>query len=535
MLMKRSLLIAFGIIYSLLSNSQTDTTSAGVIDQALVPARILAARHEYNENNMRGALTIYREVLDADPTSVTAMYGIAQCHYRLKKYRLALDYLDRSVKSKGALTEETIYFYAQCYHRLSELDKAIEHYKRFNALASPRSFEFQEANRFIAQCEFAKASMNSPADVSILNMGEVINSRFEEYAPSVTADGNLLVFTSRRNGELDSQGDYKYYEDIFYCRRDPATNEWGDAQRAEGGVNTETHDAVLSITPDGGQIFVYKNNGVNAGDIFISKKTEEDKFRDAVKMDRPINTTYFEGSISMTGDGKTVFFVSERPEGLGLGDIYTSTKKGDGWSSPKSLGYVINTDGDEKFVFIHPNGKTLFFASDGHPGLGSYDIFRTELVNGEWSKPVNLGFPINTVNEESTFSLTGDNQFMFIAAEYKDNYGDRDIYQVDISRYELMAGFDKSTYGQLLCIVNNNQGKGVKDARVEVWSTDFSEAPIEVAKTDKLGYARVNLKGNRKYLVKVKYFELEHEEEINLSLREQGDTVLKLEVQLNGK
>jgi tetratricopeptide (TPR) repeat protein len=533
--MKRFLLIGFGILFTLHAYTQTDTTGAGVLDQALVPARILAARHEYNENNMRGALTIYREVLDADPTNVTAMYGIAQCHYRLKKYRLALDYLDRSVKSKGGMTEETIFFYAQCYHRLAELDKAIDHYKKFMVVASPRSFEYQEAMRFIKQCEFAKNAMQNPADVSILNMGEIVNSRFEEYAPSVTADGNLLVFTSRRSGELDSQGDYKYYEDIFFCRRDPATNEWGDAERAEGGVNTETHDAVLSITPDGGQIFVYKNNGVNAGDIFISKKSDEDKFREAIKMDRPINTSYFEGSISMTSDGKTIYFVSERPEGLGLGDIYVSSKKGDSWSNPKSLGNLINTDGDEKFVFIHPNGKTLFFASDGHLGLGSYDIFRTELVNGEWSKPVNLGYPINTVNEESTFSLTGDNQFMFIAAEYKDNYGDRDIYQVDISRYEMMAGFDKSTYGQLLCIVTNNQGKGVKDAIVEVWAEGNTVTPLQTAITDKLGYARINLKGNKKYRVRVNYYELKHEEEIDLQLRDQGDTVLKLDVQLAGK
>ncbi|MEN9347645.1 MAG: hypothetical protein RLZZ77_1156 [Bacteroidota bacterium] len=533
--MNRIILLSLSLFLSLTVMGQTDSTEVGTVDVALVPARILAARHEYNENNMRGALTIYREVLDADPTNVSAMYGIAQCHYRLKKYRLALDYLDKSVKSKGTLTGEVLFFYGKCYHRLAELDKAIENFKKFLAQESPKTFEYMQAQEYIAQCEYAKAQMANPADVTIQNLGESVNTRFEEYAPSITADGNLLVFTSRRSGELDEGGDYKYYEDIYFAHRDPNTGMWSDAERAQGGVNTETHDAVLSIAPDGSQIFVYKNNGVAAGDIFVSKHGEEDRFREATKLDRPINTSYFEGSVSMTADGNTIYFVSERPEGLGLGDIYVSYKKGSSWSNPKNLGKVINTDYDEKFVFIHPNGKTLFFASDGHSGMGSYDIYRTEFVNGEWAKPVNLGYPINTVNEESTFSLTGDNQTMYIAAEYGDNYGERDIYAADISRYKLMSGgFDKSTYGQLLVIVNNSEGKYVKGANVKVYEVG-SEVLLDEVTTDKIGYARINLPGDKKYTVKVEYYELKAEQEVELKLKDAGETVNKIEIQLNGK
>jgi hypothetical protein len=196
---------------------------------------------------------------------------------------------------------------------------------------------------------------------------------------------------------------------------------------------------------------------------------------------------------------------------------------------------VINTDYDEKFVFIHPNGKTLFFASDGHSGMGSYDIYRTEFVNGEWAKPVNLGYPINTVNEESTFSLTGDNQTMYIAAEYGDNYGERDIYAADISRYKLMSGgFDKSTYGQLLVIVNNSEGKYVKGANVKVYEVG-SEVLLDEVTTDKIGYARINLPGDKKYTVKVEYYELKAEQEVELKLKDAGETVNKIEIQLNGK
>jgi tetratricopeptide (TPR) repeat protein len=518
---------------SAIADAQTDSTKAGVVSQALVPAKVLAARHEFNNNNMRGALTLYREIVSTDPQNVTALYGIAQCHYNLKRYDLALDYLEKSIKARGSVSSEDYYFYGQCYHRTArsvpDLEKAIANYSKFLEKASKNSFEAGEAKRFIAQCELAKDLMSRPAPVKIRNMGEEINSRFEEYAPGITADGSLLVFTSRRSGKIDKNADYKYYEDIYFSRRDPQTGKWMSAEPLTGGVNTETHDAVLSIAPDGSGIFVYKNDGNNAGDIFFSRHNEkDDSWYPATRLDRPINTSFFEGSVSMTADGKTLYFVSERMEGFGLGDIYAATKKGDSWSSPKNLGREINTDLDEKFVFIHPNGKTLFFASNGHPGMGSYDIFKTELVNGHWTKPVNLGYPINTVNEESTFSLTSDNSTMYIAAEYDDSYGERDIYELDVSGYELMSsGYDKSIYGQFLVTVTDVKGATVKGVKVSVYHADSGAEAGETV-TDRNGYARINVEGGKKYRITARLGEDEEQTEATMELKESGATVVRV-------
>lgn len=519
--------------------AQKDTTKTGFMDQAMVGPKMMAARHEYNENNMRGALLIYREILETEPNNADAMYGISQCQYHLKKYRLALEYLDKAVAIKPNISKETEFFYGQIYHRTAQMDKAIIAFQKFMGMENPNTYEYELATEYLEQCRYAKEMMAQPVDVEITNLGNLINSRYDDYTPSITSDGKMIVFTSRRNdtkgGRIDEQGDYKYFEDIYYSEFDESTGEWGQSAAVDGELNTETYDAVLSIFPSGSGMYVYKNTVNTTGDIYFSEyRPTKKEWSAAEKMPRPINTSYFEGSVSMTADGNTLYFISERPEGFGQGDIYVSTKKGEGnWSHPKNLGEFINTEQDEKFVFIHPNGKTLYFSSNGHQTMGSYDIFKTELVNGEWSVPINLGYPINTVNEESTFSLTKDNKTLMIAAEYDDSFGERDIYRIDVSKYKLLSeGYESSTYGQLLITCNDVGGSGVKGVNVEVYGAS-SLKYVTGGKTDKLGRLKINLPGNQNYRIVLNDGDFTKTEELDVKLKEQGETVIKLDVVVN--
>lgn len=517
-----------------------DTGDTGFLGSAANRAKMVAAKHEFNVRNMRGALTIYREVLASEPRNSSALYWTARCHYELKRYDLAKEYLERAIAEDPNVQTDINYFYGMIHHRLAELEEAIERFQLFlNANSNKRSFEVEEARRFVSQCRYAKEMMSRPVPVKIDNMGPLINTRFDEYAPSVTADGKRLLFTSRRSdatgGEIDKGGDFKFYEDIYESQWNEEKQSWSEARGAEGAVNTAGYDAVLSVAPDGSSMFIYRNDAANAGNIFLSKFNQFDgSWRAPEKMPRPINSSYFESSCSITEDGKTLYFVSERPEGFGQGDIYVSERTaGGGWTKPKNLGSIINTELDEKFVFIHPNGKTLYFASDGHQTMGSYDIFRSEFVNGQWSIPVNLGYPINTVNEESTFSLTGNNQTMFIAAEYADALGERDIYQVDVSEYPLLSsGYDKSSYGTVILSVEDDKGKRVKKAQVDIYLDTGSERVVTTERTDKLGRVRVNLPGGLTYRLRVtsgrKAAELTH----TLVLEERGETVVNLKTTL---
>lgn len=517
---------------------QSDTTDTGFFNKALVGPRIMAARHEFNENNIRGALLIFREVHESDPTNSAASYGISQCYYQLKKYKLSLEYLEKAIKENENVSKETEFFYGQIYHRTAQLDKAIAAFQKFLTTENPNSYEYELATEYIAQCQYAQELMNSPVNVVIDNLGNLINSRYDDYTPSITADGKMIVFTSRRNdtkgGRMDEQGDYKYFEDIYYSEYDETTREWGQATNVPGELNTETYDAVLSIFPSGSGMYVYRNTVNSTGDIYFSEfRPATKEWSAAEKMPRPINTSYFEGSISMTADGNSVYFVSERPEGNGQGDIYVSSKKGSGWSSPKNIGVAVNTPLDEKFVFIHPNGKTLYFSSNGHQTMGSYDIFKTEFVNGSWSVPVNLGYPINTVNEESTFSLTKDNKTLMIAAEYDNSFGERDIYKIDVSNYNLVSGgYEASTFGQLLITCSDATGEFAKGVSVTVFSA-ATDKQITTDKTDKLGRVKINLPGNQKYKVVLTKGSVTKTEMIDLSLHQKGETVIKLDVVIN--
>jgi Anaphase-promoting complex, cyclosome, subunit 3/WD40-like Beta Propeller Repeat len=533
MLLMKSLrltLLTILVCIGLGSFAQTDTTDAGLFSSAVIPAKILSAKHEFHVNNMRGALSIYREVLDVEPNNDQALYGIAQCHYNLKKYKLALEYAHRADKNGAGVPN---LFYGQCYHRQAELDKAIESYEKYKSTVRPGSYDAELADMLIGQCKYAQEQMRTPVNVTITNMGKEINSRFEEYAPSVTADGKLLVFTSRRSdtkgNAIDEHGDYKYFEDIYSSDLQP-DGTWADAKNLPGDVNTEAYDGVLSILPSGQGIYVYRNKGESAGDIFYSDRNASDgTWKAATKISRPINTSYYEGSISVTADGSAAYFISERPEGLGQGDIYVSHKKGSKWSSPKNIGKLLNTDNDEKFVFVHPNGKVLYFASNGHQGMGSYDLFRSEMVNGTWSAPVNLGYPINTVNEESTFSLTGDNKTLYLSAEYDDSFGERDIYKVDVSKYNLIsAEAIGKLYGQLICTVKNvASGSPMKGVKVRVLDAAGNE--VFQGETDKAGYCRTTLPLSQSYKVETTDKTNVQTKDVEMTPKEMGETVVKVD------
>jgi len=531
---------AHAIHTAVADTNDVESAEGGLFSSATNRARLVAAKHEFNVSNMRGALTLYREILASEPENSTALYWTARCHYHLKRYDLAKEYLERAVALNPAVQGDINLFFGKIYHRLAELDLAIASYDRFLELnKGKQSYEVEEANRFVSECRYAKEMMLHPVPVIVRNMGPNVNSRFDEYAPSITADGTKLLFTSRRSdatgGEIDEGGDYKFYEDIYITEYDLENEEWSTAKGAEGAVNTDQYDAVLSVAPAGDEIFVYRNNANSAGDIFLSRLNKSNnEWLAPEKMPRPINSSYFESSCSITADGKTFYFISERPEGLGQGDIYVSEKGANGsWGKPKNLGKIVNTELDEKFVFIHPNGKTIFFASDGHQTMGSYDIFRSEFVNGQWSIPVNLGYPINTVNEESTFSLRGDNQRMFIAAEYADALGERDLYEIDITAYKLLSeGYDKSSYGTVIFTVEDASQKRVKGADVVILLDTGSEREIARAKSDKLGRVRMNLPGGVTYRVRVTSGRQAEETKLAVVMNEMGETVINATVTL---
>ncbi len=420
-----------------------------IIDRGKIGVKLRKARNQLMENNRRGAMNTAREVLAIDEDNAKARFVIARSHYQLGHYDLADEYVKKAAHGKEKVGSEYYLLSGKVHHRLERLDSAIQMFETYKeeldskTLPKKKLQEASNVDHFLEQCRYAKKMMKDPVDVERENMGRRVNSRYGEYAPSVSVDGNKIFFTARRSdtkgGGIDYKGDHRYFEDIYFTEWKKEDEKWSRPSGVPGRINTEGHDAILSLSPNGKRMYIYRNNPEHYGDIFRSKKSDRTgKWRRPKLLPEPINSSYYEGSISSTKEEEKIFFISERKGGQGRGDIYVCEKKGyNDWGEPKNLGSKINTPRDEKFVHVRPDGKTLFFASNGHKSLGSYDIFVTHYEGGEWTEPKNLGYPINTVNEESTFSFLHDEKIMYMAGIFEENYGGRDLYKVDLKELDL--------------------------------------------------------------------------------------------------
>jgi len=469
-MLKRFLLSTFVVICSLVSFAQPGEKS--VLGKAKSSLKITTALQQMDVYNYRGAMVVLHEVLNEFKGDAEASFLMAQCLYELHNFKDARAYLDTAMGGGTSPTASQWLIAGKVYHSASQLDLALEAYNKTKTTEGFSKDELPDVNQFIRECEFAKKAMASPVSVSLQSLGTQINSTYEDYAPVLSPDGKTIYFTSRRpvssaDNKVDKKGDFKFFEDIYESNW--SDGKWQEARLVEGEVNTDKYDAVLALSPNGEEMYVYVNDGLSGGDIF-SSINKEGSWSASKPVEIPINSGSFEGSVAVTPDGNTVFFMSERPGGYGRGDLWKIEKNSIGeWDSPVNLGPAINTQFDEKFVWIHPDGKTLFFASDGHQGLGSYDIYRSTMVDGKFTPAINLGYPINTTLEESTFSFSADKKTMYLAAFRADGLGERDIYQVDVSRAPIFPAQPTGTGVVVIGTVVTDKAEKIAGASIGIF------------------------------------------------------------------
>jgi Tol biopolymer transport system component len=467
------------------------------------------ARHEFlADGNTRAALTTYRNLLKEYTNDGMVNYRIGECHLNLKRYDLAVDYLQNARRIDSDVDDDLNLKLGEAYHMESRLDEALEAYSVYKLSASRRERKYSDITKRIASVEYAKKMMAFPVQVKIENLGDKINSNGGDYSPSISADGNTMVFTSRRSGTkgggIDRAGDFKYFEDIYITTWDTVNNVWNNARPIEGKVNTEGHDASLSISPDGNKIFTYKNDGrLYIGDIFVSTKKRSGSWGEPKSLDKPINSGYIESSACLSLDGNKLFLMSERvgkknnPQGRG--DIYVAEKiTKTTWGEPKNLGKIINSSEDEGAVFIHPNGKTLFFSSNGHLSIGGYDIFMSRLQeDGSWGIPENLGYPINTVRDDINFILSLDGKTAHYSSLKKGGFGERDIYKIDLTEYPILS----EGVAVDLSILKGKITNGSDNVVASINFKDTMENIVAHTTCDEDGNYFITLPGGEKYTV----------------------------------
>jgi hypothetical protein len=344
---------------------------------------------------------------------------------------------------------EARYYLGQARHLAYQFDQAINTFNSLKSQIEKLSVKDKELlkkiDREIRYSENAKELTAHPVKFRITNLGSAVNSEYDEHSPVVTADESMIIFTSNRPGTGNhASPDGLYNEDIYFSEW--REGKWLPAMNIGKKINTAANDATVSLSADGRELLVYRNDGVS-GDLYISK-FGNDGWSKPEKLPKPINSVYNETHGSITDGGNTVYFASDRPGGLGGKDIYVSRKLPTGeWGKPLNLGPAINTSEDEDSPFIHSDGKTLYFASEGHNSMGGFDVFYSTMNDsGQWAEPVNVGYPINTPDDDLFYIPTADGQRVYYASKRKGGFGRSDIYiiefpETDVRSLAVVAGY----------------------------------------------------------------------------------------------
>ncbi len=381
-------------------------------------ARWRKAEKAFEKAQFAEARMHYETLLPERPDDATLHHRLADCYLATSPKKRALAHAFRSVELTEEPSQAQQFTLARALHLHHRFDEAIAAYEK----SDPANRNRRAISEYVQQCQHGKTYVANPQPYRITGAGDQINTPHPEYLPHITADRQWLFFTSRRPGGKQDQ-DGRYYENIYAA---PAKGgAWDTPQRLGPPLNAgDQHDACIGLSADGQTMFVYR--GSNGGDIYISELRNG-------RWGKPEpfvhNSPAFESSATLSPDGRRLLFVSDR---AGTKKIYACSRNvGGAWSKPRPLGPNVNSDKDQEAPFLHADGKTLYFSSKGHASMGGYDIFRIDFENDRAvGQPENLGYPINTADDDLYFVLAADGQLGYYATVREDGAGQHDIYTV---------------------------------------------------------------------------------------------------------
>lgn len=393
------------------------------------------AKEHFSHNNFLFAIPAYKQLLKQEPNNPDYNYKLGICYlYTNINKSLSIPHLE--IASKAPKPEKKVlYHLGLAYQYASRFDDAIKTYTAYKATL--KGAELEEVDHQIETCENGKEYVKHPINVSFQNLGKEINSEYPDYYPFVPANESFVVFTSRRKDNIGGQVEVDgYYSSDIYMSL-PVNDIWTKPKNMGGTVNTRYDEQAVGLTPDGQTMLMYIDHIDSLGNIY-SSMNKAGTFQRMRKLNNNVNSD-FETAGSITPDGNIIFFTSKREGGLGETDVYMARKLPNGqWAKAQNLGNVINTKYKEDFPQIAPDGKTLYFSSQGHAGMGDFDLYQSTWNEEEntWTTPKNLGYPINSVGDDRCISFTENNRVAYISAVRDGGLGDLDLYRVKFDDIE---------------------------------------------------------------------------------------------------
>jgi outer membrane protein OmpA-like peptidoglycan-associated protein len=417
-----------------------------------------------------------------------------------------IKFLEKAQALETKMGGDVAYWLGWAYHLNSRWDDAIIQYELYlkwlqsKVKVSPALID--EVKKKLEECASGKILSASPEKVFVDNLGPAINTAHPEYGPAITTDEETIFYTSRRPGSVGGkkeETDNGFFEDVYTSTK--IKNAWVASKQLSKSVNTEGHDAAAGLSPDGSKLYVYRYTGYDGGDLYESVLFGLD-WEEPKHMNKNINTKYHESSVSLSFDGRHLYFISDKESGLGGRDIFLSEMDVNGeWGLSKNMGPVINTKYPEDGVFVHPDGVTLYFSSKGHGSMGGYDIFRSTYVNGRWQAPVNLGYPINGPDDDVFFVVSGSGNRAYFASSKIGGYGEKDIYKITFLGPEKQPLLNSQD--QLLAMIDNPFNNLKAEGEIEVSSAKLTllKGQVMDEKTEKPLESTIELIDNEKNLV----------------------------------
>lgn len=463
--------------------------------------------------NFRAGIELAQKAVEKDPKFWEAHLLLAEYHENYREFPQAIKHYEAAlaINPLHSNTGSTYFFLGNSQFLIGDYSSALANMQTYirNRNANPQMVK--EANNIINKSEFSLKALANPSKFNPINIGPGINTADPEYFPTITVDGKTILFTRRIK---DSNAPMGMQED-FYVSQSKDGKTWETAVPMPKNINTTNNEGAPTISADGRSlIFVACSDetGKNYGpgregwgscDLFYTKKMGT-RWADPVNLPGKVNTFSWESQPSLSADGKTLYFVRRvsKPGEAPNSDIFVSHLQEDGnWSVAKPLPNTINTPYLEESVLIHPDGKTLYFASHGHLGLGGSDLFVSRMdKNGNWGKPVNLGYPINTQYDENSLMVSPTGEIAFFASDREGGYGDLDIYY-----FELPESLRPTKTVYFEGIVYDASNRLPLSGKFELIDIETGEQVV-VSEADKVtGQFMVSLPINREYALNVNY------------------------------
>lgn len=425
------------------------------------------------------AFDLLNQAIQKDKNFCEAYYRMALVHYGTKDLKKAIEWMNKGLALTSDPKKQKIFWYdlAEFHLQLGDYANAKKFATQFLAEEKINKQKIESATLWLKTSEFGLTGQKIAAEYQPKILSDTVNCFLMQYFPVLTADEQQLFFT-RRNGKTVNDT-----EDLVVSTKD-SRGRWSKPVSVSPNINTIENEGTCTVSADGRQLIFTScrgRKGFGGCDLFMSTK-QGDAWSEPVNLGPGINSSYWESQPALSADGRVLYFASERKGGRGGKDIYVSYKNEKGeWSRAEILPPLINTPKDDLSPFIHANGRTLFFASNGRIGFGGYDIYVAELIDNTWTEPKNFGAPVN--NFEDQFSL-------FISADGKTGYysheRDRDentgrIYEIKIPEAQQVAHRSNYVKGIVLDAENGNPIK----ARIELMDLKKNEL-VSIVASDSL-------------------------------------------------